>query len=54
MKYTWLLPLLLERAADPEHDAYHRRADAEHLYRQRGLALSHLVGWCEEALDLAG
>ena len=54
VKYVWLLPLLLERAGDGEHDAYHRRADAEHLYRQRGAALSHLVGWCEEALDLAG
>jgi len=53
VKYTWLLPLLLQKAADAEHDAYHQRADAEHLYRQRGTALSHLVGWCEEALQLA-
>ncbi|GAA4965154.1 aminoglycoside phosphotransferase [Kineococcus glutinatus] len=54
VKYAWLLPLLLQQAGDGEHAAYHRRADAEHLYRQRGAALSHLVGWCEEALDLAG
>lgn len=54
VKYTWILPLLLQKAGDTEHDAYHRRADAEHLYRQRGRVLSHLIGWCEEALDLAG
>ncbi|MFB9377015.1 phosphotransferase family protein [Kineococcus gynurae] len=54
VKYTWLLPLLLQRATDTEHDAYHQRADTEHLYRQRGAALAHLVGWCDEALDLAG
>ncbi|WP_380176044.1 phosphotransferase family protein [Kineococcus sp. DHX-1] len=54
VKYTWLLPLLLQKSADSEHDAYHQRADAEHLHRQRGAALAHLVGWCEEALDLAG
>jgi len=52
VKYLWLLPLLLEQAGAGEHAAYHRRADAEHLYRQRGLALAHLVRWCEEALDL--
>ena len=54
VKYTWLLPLQLQKAADIEHDAYHHRADAAHLYRQRGVALSHLVSWCDEALDLAG
>ena len=54
VKYAWLLPLLLEEAGDDEHVAYHRPADAEHLYHQRGAALAHLVTWCEEALDLAG
>lgn len=54
VKYAWLLPLLLERAAEPEHDAYHRPVDAGHLYRQRGLVLFHLVRWCDEALDLTG
>ncbi|MBB2903038.1 hypothetical protein FHR75_003874 [Kineococcus radiotolerans] len=54
VKYTWLLPLLLQKAADTEHDAYHQRADAVHLHHQRGVALSHLVRWCDEALDLAG
>ncbi|NAZ76530.1 aminoglycoside phosphotransferase [Kineococcus sp. T13] len=52
VKYAWLLPLLLAQAGDDEHHAYHRRADAEHLYHQRGAALSHLVGWCGEALEL--
>lgn len=50
VKYDWLLPLLLQRAGDAEHQAYHRAADAEHLYRQRGLALQYLVDWCDEAL----
>jgi hypothetical protein len=54
VKYTWLLPLLLQKAADTEHTAYHQRVDAEHLYRQRGSALLHLVGWCDEALELTG
>ena len=53
VKYAWLLPLLLQQAPNAEHHAYHRRADAEHLYRQRGSALAHLAGWCAEALDLA-
>lgn len=54
VKYLWLPPLLLQRAGAGEHSAYHRRADTEHLYHQRGTALAHLVGWCREALDLAG
>lgn len=37
-----------------EHRAYHRSADAHTLYHQRGLVLSHLVDWCDEALRLAG
>lgn len=54
VKYVWLLPLLLEGAGDAEHVAYHRSADASHLYRQRGTALAHLVTWCDEALELLG
>jgi hypothetical protein len=50
VKYAWLLPLLLERAGSTKHAAYHRAVDPGHLYRQRGLALSHLVAWCDEAL----
>ncbi len=52
VKYTWLLPLVLARAGDAEHTAYHRVADSEHLYRQRGLAFMHLVRWSDEALRL--
>jgi hypothetical protein len=51
VKYAWLLPLLLTRAGDAEQKAYHRQADPRHLYRQRGLALDHLVGWTREALS---
>lgn len=54
VKYAWLLPLLLQRASAEPHSAYHQRADAGQLYRQRGIALSHLAGWCDEALELIG
>ena len=52
VKYTWLLPMVLARAGDAEHSAYHRVTDGEHLYHQRGLAFGHLIRWCEEALRL--
>ena len=52
VKYAWLLPLMLAHAGDGAFRAYHEPADGEHLYRQRGLALAHLVGWCDEALRL--
>ena len=52
VKYAWLLPLLLARAPDAEHRAYHRVVGPEHLYRERGLALARLVSWCDEALAL--
>jgi hypothetical protein len=52
VKYAWLLPGMLDRASAAEHRAYHEVADAERLYRQRGIALAHLVGWCDEALRL--
>jgi hypothetical protein len=54
VKYTWLLPRLLEQASALEHKAYYESADSQHLYRQRGLALAHLVRWGDEALDLLG
>jgi hypothetical protein len=53
VKYAWLLPRLLERAAAASHQAYHETADSEHLYQQRGAAFMHLVAWCDEALRLA-
>jgi hypothetical protein len=54
VKYTWLLPLMLERASSPDQRAYHQAADAQDLYRRRGLSLGHLVGWLDEALALTG
>jgi hypothetical protein len=54
VKYAWLLPRLLASASAQEHQAYHRGADPGHLYQQRGLALWHLVGWCDEAIRLLG
>lgn len=51
VKYAWLLPLLLARAGDTKQQAYHQDADPEHLYRQRGMALTHLIGWANEAQD---
>jgi hypothetical protein len=53
VKYSWLLPGMLQRAAATEHAAYHRAVDPFQLYQQRGLILSHLVAWCDEALSLA-
>jgi hypothetical protein len=53
VKYVWLLPLMLEQAAGSGHQAYHQAVDSGELYRQRGLSLSHLVGWLDEALSLA-
>ncbi len=52
VKYSWLLPLMLEQAHRDEHRAYHEVVDSAHLYQQRGLILTHLVGWCDEALRL--
>jgi hypothetical protein len=53
VKYTWLLPLMLEQAACASHGAYHQPADSADLYRRRGLSLWHLAGWCDEALARA-
>jgi hypothetical protein len=54
VKYTWLLPLMLEQATRDENRAYHQPADAHNLYRRRGLTFAHLVGWCDEALQRLG
>jgi hypothetical protein len=53
VKYTWLLPLMLEQAASTSHAAYHQPADSADLYRRRGLSLGYLAGWCDETLTLA-
>jgi hypothetical protein len=52
VKYAWLVPLMLDRARQPEHHAYHHVVDGEQLYRSRGAVLARLVGWCDEALEL--
>ncbi len=53
VKYTWLLPLLLERAADETHRAYHREVDAATRYRACGHVFELLADWHDEALSLA-
>jgi hypothetical protein len=50
VKYTWLLPLMLGRASDPEQRAYHEQVDAQKLFHQRGLAFAMLVLWCDQAI----
>jgi hypothetical protein len=54
VKYAWLLPLMLEQAANQQHGAYHQPADSAGLYRSRAMSLTHLTGWLDEALTLAG
>ncbi|MEU4196346.1 aminoglycoside phosphotransferase [Kribbella sp. NPDC026611] len=53
VKYAWLLPGLLGRAADTNHNAYHQQANSQHLFRQRGQALAFVANWCAEALTRA-
>ena len=52
VKWTWVLPLTLERAGRRDHRVYGGDADAEHLYAERAAALSFLVGWAREARAL--
>ena len=54
VKYSWLLPRMLQAANNTRQRAYHRDVDAHHLYQQRGLALAHLVRWSDEALRTTG
>ncbi|GAA1590306.1 hypothetical protein GCM10009789_49940 [Kribbella sancticallisti] len=51
VKYAWLLPNQLARASEPTHNAYHREADSQRLFQQRGLALNFVADWCAEALS---
>jgi hypothetical protein len=53
VKYAWLLPLLLGRASESTHNAYHREVDSRHLFQQRGQALLFLADWCAEAISQA-
>lgn len=54
VKYVWLAPLLLERAAREEYSAYGggtiTEQQAIEQYRSRGLALMRLCEWAEQAL----
>ncbi|HET6297770.1 MAG TPA: aminoglycoside phosphotransferase [Kribbella sp.] len=51
VKYAWLLPNLLGRAAEKSHQAYHQQADSQHLFHQRGQALAFVADWCAQALN---
>ena len=53
VKYAWLLPGILGRASDPTHNAYHRQVDSQHLFHQRGQALSFIASWTAQALGTA-
>jgi len=55
VKYSWLLPLLLERAVAGEHAAYggEALADPREQLRRRGKTLCFLSGWIDEAQRLA-
>jgi hypothetical protein len=51
VKYAWLVPGLLLRAADKTHNAYHQQADSQYLFQQRGIALSFLARQCADVLN---
>ena len=42
----------LAGASATHHAAYYQPADPDHLFTERGLGFSLLVGWCGEALGL--
>ncbi|MEV8373495.1 hypothetical protein AB0P21_12200 [Kribbella sp. NPDC056861] len=50
VKYAWLLPLVLSRASDVSHGAYHQQVDSRRLFQQRGLAFSFVAEWAAAAL----
>ncbi|WBQ03935.1 aminoglycoside phosphotransferase [Kribbella sp. CA-293567] len=50
VKYAWLLPLVLAKAANPSHAAYHQQVDSQRLFQQRGLAFEFVADWAAEAL----
>jgi hypothetical protein len=39
------------RAAEKTHKAYHQQADSQHLFQQRGIALSFVAAQCAEAIN---
>lgn len=52
VKWVWLGPLHLQRALTGEHHVYGggKESDPTTQYRARGLALSQVVAWADEAL----
>ena len=53
VKYTWLLPQMLEEASNPVGRAYWRDVEPTLKYTARGQGMIRLVNWCDEALRLA-
>ncbi|GAA2640339.1 hypothetical protein GCM10010399_87360 [Dactylosporangium fulvum] len=54
-KWTWLVPVMLKRAAGDDHEVYGgRAADPDKLYRERAEVFRMLVSWAAEARTLTG
>ena len=55
IKYDWLVPLMLERAADERQLDYGRKweVSAERRYAERGATLAFLARWADEARRLS-
>jgi hypothetical protein len=53
VKYAWLLPQMLDEAADPVARAYWRDVEPTLKYAARGKGMIRMVNWCDEALRLA-
>jgi hypothetical protein len=51
VKYAWLAAGLLMRAGEQTHQAYHQAADSQHLFQQRGIALSFIAEQCLEVIN---
>lgn len=55
VKYDWLTPVMLERAADLRHVGYGGAVmdEPDRLFEERGLGLAFMAGWADEARRLA-
>ena len=54
IKYTWLLPQMLEEASDPVGRAYWRDVDPDRCkYAARGKGMIRMMNWADEAIRLA-
>jgi hypothetical protein len=54
VKYTWLLPLRLAAAREPQQQLYDTTATAEEAFVALDAGCGLLVAWAEEALEAAG